>query len=62
MKLYTALLNKEEKLFVGFGEESAVYFRDRVNVGGRLHSSLDFQRGNARVDKGRNMLGKREVL
>ena len=25
MKLYTALLNKEEKLFVGFGEESAVY-------------------------------------
>ena len=25
MKLYTALLNKEEKLFVGFGEESSVY-------------------------------------
>ena len=25
MKLYTALLNKEEKLFVGFGEETYVY-------------------------------------
>lgn len=25
MKLYTALLNKEEKLFVGFGEESSAY-------------------------------------
>ena len=25
MKLYTALLNKEEKLFVGFGEETSVY-------------------------------------
>lgn len=30
MKLYTALLNKEEKLFVGFGEESAVYLLEEL--------------------------------
>ena len=32
MKLYTALLNKEEKLFVGFGEETAVYLLEDLGV------------------------------
>ena len=32
MKLYTALMNQEEKIFVGFGEASVVYLMEDLGL------------------------------
>ena len=37
-------------------EQTAVHARYRINVIGRLHSTLDFQRGNTRLDERRDVL------